>query len=52
MHKILTLNHISVKGLERFSRENYELASEFTHPEAILLRSHKLKMGEIPGAPG
>ena len=48
MHKILTLNHISVKGLERFPREDYELASEFTHPEAILLRSHKLKTEEIP----
>jgi D-3-phosphoglycerate dehydrogenase len=47
VHKILTLNHISVKGLERFPREDYELASEFTHPEAILLRSHKLKTEEI-----
>ena len=47
MHKVLTLNHISVKGLERFPREHYELASEFTHPDAILLRSHKLKMEEI-----
>ena len=48
VHKVLTLNHISVKGLERFSREKYELASEFTHPDAILLRSHKLKTAEIP----
>jgi D-3-phosphoglycerate dehydrogenase len=48
LYKVLTLNNISVKGLERFSRENYELASEFTNPDAILLRSHKLKMDEIP----
>jgi D-3-phosphoglycerate dehydrogenase len=48
VHKVLTLNHISVKGLERFPLEHYELASEFTHPDAILLRSHKLKTDEIP----
>ncbi|MEP5763110.1 MAG: phosphoglycerate dehydrogenase [Halieaceae bacterium] len=47
MYKVLTLNQISVKGLDRFSRENYELASEFTHPDAILVRSHKLQPGEI-----
>ena len=47
MHKILTLNQISVKGLERLPRDNYEIASEFTHPEAILLRSHKLKTEDI-----
>ena len=47
MHKILTLNQISVKGLERLPRDNYEIASEFTHPEAILLRSHKLKPEDI-----
>ncbi|MBT4521541.1 MAG: phosphoglycerate dehydrogenase [Halieaceae bacterium] len=46
--KVLTLNHISVKGLERLPREGYEIASEFTHPDAILLRSHKLQVEEIP----
>ncbi|MCR8921927.1 phosphoglycerate dehydrogenase [Dasania sp. GY-MA-18] len=48
MHKILTLNQISVKGLERLPRDHYEIASEFTHPEAILLRSHKLQPEDIP----
>ena len=47
MYKILTLNQISIKGLERFSREHYELASEFSAPDAILLRSHKLAVDEI-----
>ena len=48
MYKILTLNQISVKGLDRLPREDYEIASEFAHPDAILLRSHKLSMDEIP----
>lgn len=48
MYKILTLNQISVKGLDRLSRENYEIASEIGHPDAILLRSHKLSVDEIP----
>ena len=47
MYKVLTLNQISVKGLDRFPREEYELASEFSHPDAILLRSHKLSTDEI-----
>jgi len=46
--QILTLNQISVKGLDRLPRDCYEIASEFAHPEAILLRSHKLKPEDIP----
>jgi D-3-phosphoglycerate dehydrogenase / 2-oxoglutarate reductase len=45
--KVLTLNQISVKGLERLPREDYEIASEFSSPDAILLRSHKLKADDI-----
>ena len=45
--KVLMLNQISVKGLERFPRDCYEIASEFSHPDAILLRSHKLSTAEI-----
>lgn len=48
--KVLMLNQISVKGLERLPRESYEIASEFTHPDAILLRSHKLKSEEVPAS--
>lgn len=46
--QILTLNQISLKGLDRLPRDSYELASEFSHPDAILLRSHKLQPSDIP----
>ncbi len=46
--QVLTLNQISVRGLERLPRDSYEIASEFSHPDAILLRSHKLRAEEIP----
>ena len=36
MYKILTLNNISVAGLNRLPRERYEVASETSHPDAIL----------------
>lgn len=42
MFKIRTYNQISSKGLDRFPRDQYEIASEFANPDAILLRSHKL----------
>jgi len=48
MYKILTLNNISVKGLQRLSRENYEVASEVSHPDAVLLRSFKMHGMDIP----
>ena len=48
MHKILTYNQISVKGLDQLSRERYEVASELGHPDAILLRSQKLAAADIP----
>ncbi|MFC3122264.1 phosphoglycerate dehydrogenase [Agaribacter flavus] len=42
MYKIKTFNQISSKGLERFPRSNYEVSSDASSPNAILLRSHKL----------
>jgi len=48
MYKILTLNNIAIKGLEKLPRENYEVASEIQHPDAILLRSYKMHDMEIP----
>jgi D-3-phosphoglycerate dehydrogenase len=48
MHKILTLNNISVAGLERFAREHYEIASEIQHPDAVLLRSFNMHSMDIP----
>ena len=48
--KILTLNNISVQGLERLPRERYEVASEIGHPDAILLRSADMHAMDIPAS--
>ncbi|MDY6991050.1 MAG: 3-phosphoglycerate dehydrogenase family protein [Pseudomonadota bacterium] len=48
MYKILTLNNISVKGLDRLPREHYEIASEIPHPDAVLLRSFNMHNWDIP----
>ncbi len=48
MYKILTLNNISSVGLDRLPRDKYEVASEFQHPDGILLRSFKMHEMEIP----
>ncbi len=48
MLKILKLNHISPKGLERFSTETFEIASEFSSPDAILVRSTPIKPEDLP----
>ncbi|MEJ2344419.1 MAG: phosphoglycerate dehydrogenase [Gammaproteobacteria bacterium] len=50
MYKILTLNNISVLGLERFPRDKYEIASEIPHPDAVLLRSFNMHEMEIPAS--
>ncbi len=47
MFKVLTLNQISVNGLERLPRDEYEVASEIGHPDAVLLRSHVLSENDI-----
>ncbi|MEO1618745.1 MAG: phosphoglycerate dehydrogenase [Planctomycetota bacterium] len=48
MFKILTLNNLSVKGLERLPRDAYEVSSDTSQPDAILLRSYKMHDMEIP----
>jgi D-3-phosphoglycerate dehydrogenase len=50
MFKIKTYNAISVKGLNRFARENYEVASDIGQPDAYILRSHKLHGEELPAS--
>lgn len=50
MNKILTLNNISVAGLEKLPLDSYEIASEIQHPDAILLRSFKMHDMEIPAS--
>jgi D-3-phosphoglycerate dehydrogenase len=47
MIKIQTLNNISPIGLEKLPREGYEVASEVTNPDAILVRSAKMHDMEI-----
>lgn len=55
MFKILTLNNISVRGLERLPRDRYEVASEIQNPDAVLVRSadmHKMTIAETVRAIG
>jgi len=47
MFKVRTFNQISVKGLDRFPRDCYEVGGDIGHPDAIMLRSHKLQAEEI-----
>ncbi|SFF30924.1 D-3-phosphoglycerate dehydrogenase [Fontimonas thermophila] len=48
MFKVLTLNNISVNGLERLPRDLYEVASEIANPDAILVRSADMHKMNIP----
>lgn len=50
MHKIRTYNAISVKGLDRFPRNIYEVASELPNPDAFLIRSQDLHEVEFPAS--
>src|ERR1700678_3691777 len=49
-YRILTLNNISVRGLERLPRERYELASEIGNPHAVLLRSADMHGMNVPAS--
>ena len=50
MHRIKTYNTISPRGLDRFERDRYEVGHDIAHPDALLLRSHKLQVEEIPAS--
>ncbi|MBL7000311.1 MAG: 3-phosphoglycerate dehydrogenase [Gammaproteobacteria bacterium] len=50
MKKILTLNNISAQGLDRLPRNLYEVSSESSTPDAILLRSYKMHDMAIPSS--
>ena len=50
MHRIQTLNNISVLGLERLPRDRYEVASEIQNPDAVLVRSADMHKIEIPAS--
>jgi D-3-phosphoglycerate dehydrogenase len=48
--KILMLNNISVRGLERLPRDKYEVASEIGHPDAVLVRSADMHEMDVPAS--
>lgn len=50
MYKIQTLNKIDQEGLQVFPASAYEIASEITDPDAIVLRSFSMHDIEIPGS--
>jgi D-3-phosphoglycerate dehydrogenase len=47
-YRILTLNNISARGLERLPRDRYEVAAEMERPEAILVRSADMHKAVVP----
>jgi D-3-phosphoglycerate dehydrogenase / 2-oxoglutarate reductase len=47
-YRVLTLNNISSRGLERLPRERYEVASDLERPDAILVRSAEMHKIPIP----
>ena len=48
MFKVRTYNQISVKGLEQFPRQRFEVGGDIAHPDAFLLRSQKLHDMAVP----
>ena len=50
MFKIRTYNAISSKGLSRFPAQSYQVSSESTDPDGILLRSQKLHSEVMPSS--
>lgn len=46
--RILTLNNISAKGLERLPRDRYEVASDIGRPHAVLVRSADMRGMQLP----
>ena len=50
MFKVLTLNNIAVAGLRRLPRERFEVASDISSPDAIILRSHNMHDMDVPAS--
>ncbi len=48
MYRILTLNNLSARGLERLPRERYQVGSDVASPHAILVRSADMHALELP----
>lgn len=49
-YKILTLNSISPRGLERLPRDKYEVGPDIHSPDAVLLRSADMHEREVPSS--
>ncbi|MGF7139466.1 phosphoglycerate dehydrogenase [Roseimarinus sediminis] len=50
MYKIRNLNQIDEEGLKLFPAEQYEINSEFSDPDGIILRSFKMHDMELPSS--
>lgn len=50
MYKIQTLNKIDPEGLKIFPLDQYEIASEFAAPDAIIVRSQAMHDLELPSS--
>jgi len=50
MYKIQTLNKIDPEGLKIFPLDQYEIASEFAAPDAIIVRSQAMHDLELPAS--
>jgi len=50
MYKIQTLNKIDPEGLKIFPLDQYEIASEFASPDAIIVRSQAMHDMELPSS--
>lgn len=48
MYKVMKLNKISAEGLAVFPLDQYEIGTEITHPEAIILRSFNMRDMDLP----
>jgi len=48
MYKIQLLNKIAKVGLEKLPLDNYEIGTEMTHPDAILVRSQDMLTMKMP----
>jgi D-3-phosphoglycerate dehydrogenase len=47
-YRILTLNNISARGLDRLPRDRFEVASDLNQPDAILVRSADMHQTTVP----
>ncbi|MGH8252556.1 MAG: phosphoglycerate dehydrogenase [Steroidobacteraceae bacterium] len=47
-YRILKLNSISTRGLEKLPRERYEVASELNNPHGVLVRSADMHKFKVP----